>query len=983
MTPLARIARAIGCALTVVLVVSAAHAGALRALHADGETVWAVGDAGTVLVSRDAGQSWTAVDVPVPADFRAVAVEGETVRLLGGQAVPGHPDARGRAVILRSDDGGETFTQAPAPPGGALYGGAFQGPAAVVFGEASPDAPGGLWRTVTGGRMWTAVESAQNGYLLGGDFRGIQLGYVVGGGQRVMSVRGLAEPQLHPPEVPSQRVLRAAALADGGTCWAAGDDGLLLRSRPGDLPWLPQKLPLPAATGRLADLETVCASGESLYAGGGLLAAGFRSEDAGASWKCLAWPLPGPVHAMATAGDALLAAGDAGRIWRSTDRGESWTRVRGADRTDVLFIVSPADHTVYPAVVAHALAGADVAVAFATRSDETAGAPPDQAPRAAAVEAGASGVTVFHSFPSPAATADETLTHRDVLDAWSRALDAPATDEMLRHMVAAIRLYRPRVLAVGPDGHEATGPAAECHLVSRLAQVAAERAGRADAFAELARVGLAPWSVQRVFVGLPGNERWARPWRPGPAAGPARGDVSIDASAFPVGAETCIELLAQRAVWRLPGTGAMDRPAALTGYRCDRETQGGALFTSGLAPHSLRARRVDESLGRLASATTLRFAALRGESRLATVLPAMLRAAEQADDEAGRVLAADRILLTWCGLLDAGRLPEAGRAERMFLRVGRAHPLHERVNVSALARAVSAEWRAQLALAGPQRPFSEAELQAAVETFEDWSAWSHAPAGRMLHAKALLAAGRGADAREVLRQLADGPYPPAWRRRARLELSAAVEDLPAEDRPRVLKAKQINVRGTIDGRLDEPFWSSAPELLLLDADGRASAGPLPVSVQAVRASALVVLAVRLQARVPKHWQLDVAVDNDRDGWTQLLVQCDTRGRRRVRLLTRDAPDAELEPSTVALQATEDSRGGYIFEMAIPVASVGGGLDAAAWGLQLRATPQGPGRTTRFYVQPQDDPRLLPHRYGLLKLPPAGAPPTQPVHDENP
>jgi hypothetical protein len=210
-----------------------------------------------------------------------------------------------------------------------------------------------------------------------------------------------------------------------------------------------------------------------------------------------------------------------------------------------------------------------------------------------------------------------------------------------------------------------------------------------------------------------------------------------------------------------------------------------------------------------------------------------------------------------------------------------------------------------------------------------------------------------------------------------------VEDLPAEDRPRVLKAKQINVRGTIDGRLDEPFWSSAPELLLLDADGRASAGPLPVSVQAVRASALVVLAVRLQARVPEHWQLDVAVDNDRDGWTQLLVQCDTRGHRSVRLLTRDAPDAELDAGAVALQATHDSRGGYVFELAIPMAPLGSGAGPAVWGMQIRATPNDAGRTPRVYLQPQDDPRLLPHRYGLLSLPPTGAPPTQPVHDENP
>ncbi|MFW6066610.1 MAG: WD40/YVTN/BNR-like repeat-containing protein, partial [Planctomycetota bacterium] len=251
-----------------------ADAGAVRDITADGDTIWAVGDAGTVLLSRDAGQTWNSVEVPVGTDFQAVHIAGDTVHLLGGSTIFGHPDARGKAVILRSEDGGETFQAVSTPPAGCLYGGEFEPPAAIVFGEATPEAPSGIWRTVTDGRRWTPVESEQQGYLLGGDFRDVKLGYAVGGDHRIASIRGLSEPRIHPPQTPSRRVLRAAALSSDETCWAAGDDGLLLKSRPGSQPWQQQQIPAPTATGRLLDLETVCSTPEdTVHAGGGLTGA--------------------------------------------------------------------------------------------------------------------------------------------------------------------------------------------------------------------------------------------------------------------------------------------------------------------------------------------------------------------------------------------------------------------------------------------------------------------------------------------------------------------------------------------------------------------------------------------------------------------------------------------------------------------------------------------------------------------------------------
>ncbi len=979
MTARARIGYASVCLLLAST--AAGGDGAIRSLHVDGGTIWAAGDASTVLVSRDSGNSFSRVEVPIKADFEAVSVEGDTVRLLGGQAVYGHPDARERAVILRSDDGGKTFEQAPAPPGGRLYGGAFDARAAVVFGEATPNAPSGVWRTVTAGARWTPVESEQDGYLLGGDFSGVRLGYAVGGNRRIMSIRRLKEPDIRPPPLNSRHALRAAALSDEQTCWAVGDAGTVLKSRPGGQPWDKQALPAPPETETLADFSAVCSpSPETVYVGGGVMGSIFRTTDGGENWRRLDAPGPGAVHTLtAVDDDVVFAGGDSGRIWRSNDGGLNWKRLHGPESTDVLFIISPAETTVYPAIVAHALSGADVAVVFATCPEGPAGAAPDQALRAAAAEAGAGGITVFGSFPSLAASDYHTLTADHALEEWTDALNAPARDEMLRHMAAVIRLYRPAVVALGPDTSHKSGAAAERGFVSELAREAVDLAADEGAFDELEQVNLPPWKVQRVFTGMEGNDRWTGPWRRRESDG-RDGNFSIDATAFAAAADNHpIEMLSQRAIWRLPGTGPTDRPATITNYRCEDEHRRLPLFTTGLTSHSLRADRVDDHLSQLASAAQVRFASARGN--LVTALGPLMRIAEHQDaDDAARVLAADRILLTWCGLLEQGRFQEAGQAERKFLRIGRSHPLYEQVRVTALVRATSREWLAQLTAEGPQQPFAHEEREQAIGSFAEMPAWSLSAPGRMLHGRALATAGRQADAADVYQRLADGPYPPYWRNRGLLELVDTIERLPDEDRPRVVQAMPINIRGQIDGRMDEDFWSDATTTALLKPDGSTPRYLPSATMKAVRAQALVVLGFRLPAYDDEHWRLDVAVDGDRDGWTQLVVTCDTRGDSSVRLVTRCGPDASPAPDTAMVAVAEDNDG-YSAEIAIPVAAVGSDSGPDAWGFQVRATFDDGGRRQCLYAQPQDDPRLLPERYGLLVLPRAAGPPSN--GDEDP
>lgn len=954
-----------------------APAGALRDLAVDGNTAWAVGDAGAILRSDDAGRSWRRLQPPLKANYQSVYVGPEQVFVFGGRAVPGHPTGAGLPTILRTADAGKTFQLISGGPAGWLYGGCFAGRTGVAYGQAGYAAGGGVLHTIDGGGFWAASSVASRGFCLDGDFTSPRYGYVVGQDHRIVSLRNLAEPFFHPPRVASQRSLRAVRFADGGRCWCVGDDAAIFQSRPGRQPWDPVTLTLPPGAKRCADLEAVAfASPRQAWVAGGLIGVVPFTTNGGGSWRLQPAPPGGALHALACL-DArtLLAAGDGDRVWRSEDAGASWRLVHGRERTDVLFVLAAGETSCYPAIAAHARAGESVAVVYATHLPSGDGTPPDQPLRAAAIEAGAGGVSTLSEFPS--IVLDPTaggLAEDDILRRWSEPLDIRAEGEMRRQLAAAIRLYRPRVLAVGPDGAGARGPAAENHLVSRLAQQAAKLAGEPGAFGDLAKAGLAPWSVRRVFVGLPGNEVWAAPWQTPPPRDGERPAVAFDTTRFPHGEELPLELLAQQAVWRLPFAGLLDRPGPASAYRCDGVEERLRLFTSRLGTRGRLLLTPGTGAKRaLAEATYLRAAISRGQTyAAASDLVAALETAETPDAAA---LLADRLLLAWRRLLAEGKLIEADRVLAALLRKGRHHPLSQKMDVLALAASVSREWQAQLRGRGRPEPMKVERLRRAGAGFARWAAWSLAPAGRMLHAKVLVATGQLPAARKVLARLSREPYDDAWRRCALLELATpATADQALLGRRRAVAAA-VAQRGRMDGRLEEDCWRRVAPVKLRAPGARASESAGGPAVQVVRSVAgFVLFAFRLPRAPGRHWRVTVAIDADRDAWTQVLLQFDTRGRQSAGLALRHGPTADLGRRGFQLVGNR-APGEWTFELAVPLHLFATRPpDADLWSFQVRATAREmTDEETPYYFQAQDDPRLLPERYGLLKLPAAATP----------
>lgn len=195
---------------------------ALNGVHArpSGRRLWAVGAAGQIRVSTDAGVTWSGQVSNTAADLNAVWFTSDNEGWAVGNA----------GVIRRTTNGGGTWSVVTSPAGEHLYD--------VVF--ATPDtgwavgANGVVLRTFDRGASWTrtVITGAD---LRGVSFFGTRYGWAVGDNGTIASTsdRGLNWTVLTPAltaldlrSVWRTSVLRANAVGSGGAAPRCDDDGL-------------------------------------------------------------------------------------------------------------------------------------------------------------------------------------------------------------------------------------------------------------------------------------------------------------------------------------------------------------------------------------------------------------------------------------------------------------------------------------------------------------------------------------------------------------------------------------------------------------------------------------------------------------------------------------------------------------------------------------------------------------------------------------
>jgi photosystem II stability/assembly factor-like uncharacterized protein len=245
----------------------------------------AVGERGHVLISSDNGASWRQVEVPTRAMLTAVAFVDNEV----GVAV-GHD-----SVIIRTTDGGDTWTQ--------------------VYSAPEDEAP--LFD------VWFA--DADNGFALGayGSF------FRTADGGLTWDFEPIGDTDWH---------LHELARADNGKLYLAAEAGYAYRSDDGGETWI--ELPSPYE-GSYFGVLPLDGDGVLLF---GLRGHLFRSDDAGENWQ----EIPTGTVSLLTNGiqladGTIVVVGLGGAVLVSTDGGQTFNFHQQPDRLGISTVVETAD----------------------------------------------------------------------------------------------------------------------------------------------------------------------------------------------------------------------------------------------------------------------------------------------------------------------------------------------------------------------------------------------------------------------------------------------------------------------------------------------------------------------------------------------------------------------------------------------------------------------------------------------------------------
>ena len=322
----------------------------------------AVGDRGTVLLTRDAGRTWKLVAVSTTVNLDDVHFDGRTVWAVGGYI--GSQSGTSQAVLLKSTDGGESWQSQVFNSLPRLFGVQSNSGRLICWGDYSPSLRSSVFVSDDGGQTWrAAVKGLGHAAAAHSNPSGRILAFDVLG--RAVDSNGMSEMI----STPNRRVRMLTSLPAG---WlAGGEGGELMTSRDG-ANWSDIDLPLQPASQSLCDWQAVASNGNHLWIVGSPGSLVLRSEDGGHTWVSSPTGQSLPLHKLCFIDQQRgWAVGAQGTILATRDGGRSWYPQRQQPtRSALLSVNRSAENTPWPALVNSVWDHQQCTVALALQHDE-------------------------------------------------------------------------------------------------------------------------------------------------------------------------------------------------------------------------------------------------------------------------------------------------------------------------------------------------------------------------------------------------------------------------------------------------------------------------------------------------------------------------------------------------------------------------------------------------------------------------------------
>lgn len=474
-----------------------------------GDHGWAVGPMGTILRTEDGGESWEQVSSESDADLYRVDfvnrqegwAAGGRLRIAESNEVMRHDKRGGYAYIYHTEDGGETWECQFAERGRHLFGLDFVN---ADIGYASGER-GFLLKTEDGGDHWEVLPTTGTmNWLYGMTFLDEHTGFAVGLRETVVKTAdgGQSWTKIHAPadkKMYGFRPIYRDISFNGDTGCIVGQNGSVLISHDRGNTWKPTATFYEDKFRELMDLRSVQFVTPQLgYAVGELGTAILVTEDGGSSWTYR--PTDGTEWLRAVWADPagrVMLTGERGKVLLSEDKGYTWQELRGKQpKVDLLVMLAHGDDAAINlnGFFAHYAINegkeiVDVGVMSDVHSseyEETYNLEHDRDMWMIGVRT----ATNFNEFETGNNGSDYYhFTER----LWE------GEKNVIRHMVAAIRAYRPEVVIThggvfgdyDKPGHKVSG---------RAGLPAFETAGgEVDHWPELTRLGLEPWQPKKLY----------------------------------------------------------------------------------------------------------------------------------------------------------------------------------------------------------------------------------------------------------------------------------------------------------------------------------------------------------------------------------------------------------------------------------------------------------------------------------------------------